>query len=271
MNENQLLRPKVKPTGKQYARYRIVCPWGPYELLEMDIKFKWISSWMKHACILTILDVFNRKVLSWHAGMSITQHTVKNVWQNIIVNHLQEFDALNKGIRIEVRNDNDKRFSAKSVQHFFEENFLDQVFTHPYTPQENGHIESFHSILGDSIDSIEFDRLEDLERHLIIFYEKYNNRRLHSSIANLPPNVFMEQWNKNNIIQCVDMIKKRAKFKLRIPYQEVFNTSGNENLREASCLNYQPLDGGDNLEKQANGAKLLEQPSVQRSPSVASC
>jgi transposase InsO family protein len=38
--------------------------------------------------------------------------------------------------------------SAKLIQEFFKENYLNQVFTHPYTPQENGHIESFHAILA---------------------------------------------------------------------------------------------------------------------------
>jgi transposase InsO family protein len=45
---------------------------------------------------------------------------------------------LERGINIEVRNDNDSRFSAKLIQEFFKENYLNQVFTHPYTPQENG-------------------------------------------------------------------------------------------------------------------------------------
>jgi transposase InsO family protein len=54
---------------------------------------------------------------------------------------------LGRGINIEVRNDNDSRFSAKLIQEFFKENYLNQVFTHPYT-QENGHIESFHAILA---------------------------------------------------------------------------------------------------------------------------
>ena len=53
---------------------------------------------------------------------------------------------------IEVRNDNDPRFSAKMVQEFFLKNHLNQVFTQPYTPQENGHIESFHAILGRSLE-----------------------------------------------------------------------------------------------------------------------
>lgn len=270
MNENQLLRPKKKATSKTYAKYRKVCPLDIYEIIEMDIKFKWIESRMSYAYILTILDTFSRKVLNWHVGMSITQHTVRDLWEEVVVDHLQPYDALNKGIRIEIRNDNDKRFSAKSVQAFFEENFINQVFTHPYTPQENGHIESFHSILGGSIDNFDFYSLEELERHLVLFYEKYNNVRLHSSVANLPPSLFIEQWEKGNIIQCVDLKKKWSKFRLIIPFQEVIDTSGNANLREASCLDCDPLNGVNNPEK-ANGAITIFDTSVQRSPSVASC
>jgi hypothetical protein len=36
--------------------------------------------------------------------------------------------------------------SAPKDLEFFVENHLNQVFTHPYTTQENGHIESFHAI-----------------------------------------------------------------------------------------------------------------------------
>jgi len=119
--------------------------------------------------------------------MSFTQHTVKEVFSEVIVNHLQKHDVLNKGLDIEIRNDNDKRFVAKTVQQFFKDNYLNQVFTHPYTPQENGHIESFHAILSRSLVRFIFYDLKELNMHLSIFYEKYNNTRLHNSIVGLPP------------------------------------------------------------------------------------
>lgn len=49
-------------------------------------------------------------------------------------------------IDIEIRSDNDPQFCAKKLQDFLKENHFLQTFTHPYTPQENGHIESFHAI-----------------------------------------------------------------------------------------------------------------------------
>lgn len=258
MKYNQLLKIKNKKIIKKYAKYRIVIPESPLEVLEMDIKFKWIESRQQHSYILTILDVFTRMVLGWHVGLSVTQHTVKELFTSVVINHLQPNDMLSKGVHIEVRNDNDSRFSAKSVRRFFKENYLNQVFTHPYTPQENGHIESFHSILGRSLDKYDFYTLEQLEHHLTIFYEKYNNTRLHGSIANLPPRIFWDNWNLGNIDRIV-LNNKKVKFILTIPYYQI---SGNEILREASRLNYQPLNGADNLFNNVNGAITYHQPSV---------
>jgi len=260
MRESQLLQLMNKSRKKNYAKYRVIIPEGPLQCLEMDIKYVWIESQRRHGYILTILDVFTRMVLEWHVGLSITQHTVKQVFARVIVNHLQTHDMLSKGIDIEVRNDNDKRFSAQMVQQFFEDNFLNQVFTHPYTPQENGHVESFHAILGRSLDRCHFETLDDLEQHLTLFYHKYNNERVHGSIANLPPSLFWEEWLKGNIKREV-MHNNKVRFKSKIPRYQL---SGNDHLRESSCL---PVKGN----KKVNGAITLIQPSVQRSPSVASC
>jgi len=265
MHENQLLLTKEK-VEKNYAKYRILTPSMPLEMLEMDIKFVWIEQQRRHAFILTVLDVFTRTALAWHIGFSITQHTIKQIWESVIINHLQTNNMLEKGISLEVRNDNDPRFSAKMVQDFFKTNHLNQVFTHPYTPQENGHIESFHAILGKSLDQKHFETIEQAEIHLILFYMKYNQVRLHGSIANLPPIIFWQQWELGNIKKIV-LPKKKIKFKLLIPYNQI---SGNKDLKEVSCLNSLASERLENSFKE-NGAMSLNQLSVQKEPSVVSC
>ncbi len=135
MKENNLLGKRYKKhKDKTYAKYRKVLPQKPLHVLEMDIKFVWIEQARRHAYILTVIDTFTRVALHYYVSFSITKKDVKNVWQHIIINHLQPNDCLNQEINIEVRNDNDKRFSAKMIQDFFKENYLNQVFTHPYTP-----------------------------------------------------------------------------------------------------------------------------------------
>lgn len=148
MKEAQLLQEKHQKPSKTRVKYRKVFPSQPFEVLEMDIKFVWVEEYKMHCYVLTTIDTFTRIVLHWMVAYSIKKQDVKRAWEHIIINHLQPNNCLERGINIEVRNDNDSRFSAKLIQEFFKENYLNQVFTHPYTPQENGHIESFHAILA---------------------------------------------------------------------------------------------------------------------------
>jgi hypothetical protein len=78
---------------------------------------------------------------------SIKKQDVKRAWEHIIINHLQPNNCLEEELIL--------RFAMIMIvgslqvdSGIFKENYLNQVFTHPYTPQENGHIESFHAILA---------------------------------------------------------------------------------------------------------------------------
>lgn len=226
MKEAQLLKERHPKQAKSFVKYRKVFPTQPFEVLEMDIKFVWIEEYKRHAYVLSVIDTFTRVILHGYVAYSIKKEDVKKVWGHIIVHHLQPNDCLKKQVHIELRNDNDSRFSAKEIQAFFEENHLNQVFTHPYTPQENGHIESFHAILSKKLKQYKFWSIDQLNQVIILFYDKYNNQRLHSSICNLPPNIFLECWNKNLITQTRDEKKRTIKFKLNINHNQLLdNTS----------------------------------------------
>jgi transposase InsO family protein len=220
MKEAHMLEPKTVNKEKTYCKYRIVTPEGPLELLEIDIKYVWVEKQKRHAYILTILDTFTRSVLYWAVGFTMRAKQIQMAWEYVIENYLQPMDMLKKGIHIEIRNDNGPQFNANAIKEFLAENYLNQVFTHPYTPQENGHVESFHSISGRHLDANTYWSLEQLEIDLTLFYGKYNNERLHSSIAYLPPNTFWECWN-NGLISRQVKPNKRVIFKLKIPYHEL--------------------------------------------------
>lgn len=266
MSELLLLHDPRKKSSRQYVKYSRVCPAQPLEVIEMDIKFQYVIEHARYAFILTILDCFTRKVLYWTVGYSIKQAQIKQAWEEVIVNYLQPHEMLSKGITVEVRNDNDTRFAAKSVQEYFKENYIHQVFTHPYTPQENGHIESFHSILGRSLEKKDFLRINDLTNHLQRFYEVYNTIRLHGSLDHLCPKMFWKLW-KQGLIDSYKTKTGLLKHRLTIPHYQI---SGNGNLREVSSLNFETLNGLNNLLNEVVGTDSLQQPSVQRSPSVVS-
>jgi transposase InsO family protein len=242
MKEHNLLRKRNQGMQKNYAKYRKVLPSEPLQVLEMDIKFVWVEQNRRHAYILTIIDTFTRAVLYHTLAFSITKKEVKKAWEHIVINHLQPNDCLNRKIDIEIRNDNDKRFSAQLVRDFFKENNIKQVFTHPYTPQENGHIESFHAILSAHLKPYNFWSIQELEQNLILFYEFYNNDRVHSSIAYTAPNVFWNLWNKKLINMRVDMKKRNIKFKLKIPYDEIYQHTGNNEPKGSFSLDFEEIE-----------------------------
>lgn len=228
MNEHHLLHDtRIKPT-KKHVKFRRVKPNSPLEVMEMDIKLEWITSLERYAYIFTVIDCFTRKALYWKAALSIKNQDVKEAWEFIIVNYLQEHDMLSKEIKIEVRNDNDKRFEANIIRDFFTENNINQVFTHPYTPQENGHIESFHAILGRSLERQYYRTLDELNEKLEQFYTNYNTMRLHGSLDYLTPDKFWELWDLG-LIEKIERKGKIMKFKLKVKRQSI---SGKRNLRE---------------------------------------
>lgn len=272
MKENNLLQQKIKLNGKSYVRYRKVKPSEPLQVLEMDTKFVWVEQYSRHAYVLSIIDTFTRKILYFTVQYSITKNTVKTAWEHIVTQHLQPADLLTRRLHVEVRNDNDKRFSAKTVQDFFEENHLNQVFTHPYTPQENGHIESFHSILSRYLKPRLFWSLEQLERALVLFYEHYNNERIHSSIAFISPCDFEVLWNKKLIEKKELQNGKKIVFKLLIPYHQVKKFTGKYEPKGSLLHDLEPLDEAIKSKYvKMTGASTSNNLRYKKSPSVVSC
>lgn len=217
---HMLLEEPRKRTGRNFVTYGRVAPKEPLRMIEMDIKYFWIHGTRKYAFVLTILDTFTRYVLSWNVGYSMKAIQVKACWEEVIAEYLQPANIKAQDISIEIRNDNGKQFSAQLISDFFKENQLKHVFTHPFTPEENGHVESFHSILGKALEKDLFSDLKGLEKRLQPFYMSYNNERCHGSIAGLPPSKFWALYDMEKI-ETIPMKNNRTKFKVKVAYQDI--------------------------------------------------
>jgi transposase InsO family protein len=229
MREQGLLLKRIKLTGKRYVKYKRAVPLKPLEILEMDIKYVWVSGSKKYAYVLTILDTFTRCALCFSVGFSMKTPKVKEAWEFVTANYLQGNVKPDIDLHIEVRNDNGKQFSSEEIQQFFADNYLTQVFTHPYTPEENGHIESFHSTLGKALKNDSFDTLNDLENRLDRFYANYNNERTHSTTI-VPPSVFWGLYERGFVMIISDLKSKIMKFKINMKLQEVYSINGIKKL-----------------------------------------
>jgi transposase InsO family protein len=221
MYEHLLLEDRKSVKGKNYVKYRRVAPQGALQLLEMDIKYVYIHEKGRYAFVLTVIDTYTRYVLHWAAGYSMRTMQVQEVWEYILAHYIQPIRGKSAEVEIEVRSDNGKQFSSKQIMNFFEENELTKVFTHPYTPEENGHIESFHSKLGKALKHDRFADLQALEKRLTHFYTMYNNKRSHGSLKGLPPAIFWALEDLGYVSVTTNHEKRTNKIELNVAYQDI--------------------------------------------------
>src|SRR5690554_2197634 len=96
--------------------------------------------------------------------------------------------------RFTVRNDNGSQFVASQVQDYFVENNIIQEFTKPSTPQQNDHIESYHSIMESAIyQRFEFKDLDDFNERMDRFRKFYNSDRIHGGLEITSPAKFLKK------------------------------------------------------------------------------
>lgn len=226
MKEYDVLEERIRPTDKQYVRHKKVLPTSPLEIIEMDIKYFWIAGSQQYAFVLTIIDTFTRFVLYWTHGYSMKSPQVKLAWEFVIVHFLQPCKLELKDVIVEVRTDNGPQFESKATRDYLEENGIKHRFIRPYTPEENGHVESFHNTLTKALERDIFEDIHQLEARLKKFYTTYNNHRSHSSIRGIPPAIFWALYDLNKINVTKDESKFTVYYKLKVAYQEILMIPG---------------------------------------------
>lgn len=251
--------------GGRRIEHKLVLPERPYEILEMDIKQLYINGIDRNMSLLTILDTFTRSTVGRYEGFSITQHEVQLLWEEVLRDE-QIRKYTQRGVII--RSDNGSQFVARRVQDYFKEKTILQEFTHVATPEENGHIESFHAILEAALQDEEFDSAADAKQFLDKFYDYYNHRRIHSSICGLPPLAFLRLWEKDLI--SVQLRNGVNRMYLKTKRYLLKNYIGNNDPELSLCFNFEgSIPEKINKKPQEKYPEVLT--SVYNSPSLSLC
>jgi putative transposase len=196
MDENNLLLGKViKTTGKrQFVMHRKIAATKPMEYLCLDIKYIWVDAEKRHYYLLSIMDVYSRKIIEWLLQRSIRKMDVINLLRKINTEH---------GIKgVTIRNDNGSQFIANDVKMYLKTAEAKQEFTHIATPEENAYIEAFHSILQrELISRYEFTSGYDAKVTLQDYMKWYNYKRNHRKLGFITPQQKWENYQmKNNLL-----------------------------------------------------------------------
>ena len=187
MDENNLLMGKIIQCKgqRQWVKYRRIQATKPLEYLCLDIKYVWVHGDGRWYYLLSIMDVYSRKILVWLFQRSVRKMDVINLFRYL--NHCFTL----KGVII--RNDNGSQFIANQVRQFLQQLEAQQEFTHVATPEENSYIEAFHSILDrELIQRFEFSGFYDAKQHIERYMEWYNYRRRHKEIGRITP---QQKWS----------------------------------------------------------------------------
>ena len=191
MKEGHLVyRRTIRTTGKRnFVKFRKIQADRPLQYLTMDIKYVYIHADRKQAYLLTLMDVYTRKVLAYALHYSMRHPQV-----------IALISQLRKDYQVEgiiLRNDNGSQFIAHNLREALKGMGIEQEFTHIASPQENGFIESLHSqIQREVIDRYIFDSIHEADWTIARYYHFYNTQRLHGGIGYKTPD---QIWEKENI------------------------------------------------------------------------
>lgn len=193
MKESKLLyhQHRRDKKGKTFIKFRVPKPELPFEHMEVDIKYIWIHGSRRMAYLLSVIDIKTRAILGW-----MLQHSIR---QNDVVSLIQAIAAWYcLPLKVTVRSDNGAQFEAKMVRECLSEMGIQQEFSHVATPQDNGHIESYHNIVKKAVCNVyEFFDLQEANEIIRRFVDFYNGERLHSGIGYLSPNRYFFKLSLN--------------------------------------------------------------------------
>ena len=187
---NITLGKRIKTTGnRSFVQHRTINATRPFEYFSMDIKHLWVPGEKRQAYLLSIIDVFSRKIVNHKIQYSIKQNDVIKLISELLL----EYPIT--GMRL--RNDNGSQFIAHKVRDFLKMMGVYQEFTHVATPEENAYIESFFKLLQTEVmERFEWNSFFQLQLLINRYIEFYNSERIHSAIEYLSPNNYLMKYNQ---------------------------------------------------------------------------
>lgn len=191
MKVNNLLRNRHQISSKKSRRNIVVDlipqTTGPFTYFEFDIKYMWVTGKKRNAQMLTIIDIESRIVLGQFIAYSIQKQHVIALFKEIIAVYGLPTNFI-------VRSDNGSQFVAKLTQDYLLNEGIIQEFTKPATPQQDAHIEAFHSIIERAIcQRFIFVDIKDLNKTMKEFIDFYNFDRIHSGTGYTSPYLYLLQ------------------------------------------------------------------------------
>lgn len=222
MKENNLLHPVTKksdPLNKTFIKYTVPPLEGPFRTIEADIKYVHIHGDNRNAFLLTFLCTFCRYAPVWDIQYTMKSQAIADLVQDLVHNPDVSRYINEKQTKIFIRTDNGPQFVAKKLAAELDSLGIAHEFINPGTPQQNAHIESFHSTVSRLVCNKNiFHDLEHARNIFKEFYQAYNQTRAMKSLLCYSPKQFLNLWESDIIGTKKDKNNKEIFFFREKPY-----------------------------------------------------
>lgn len=174
---------------KNRARWTPIRATRPNEVWETDITYIWCGSADGWCYCFNILDIFTRQWITYRFS------TIASA--DVAVESLVEAVSLAKPdcSKLVLQCDNGVQYSGKKFRKAASLLGINLKFIRTHTPEQNGHIESFHGTLKrEYIWPYDFANYQEAEAAIACAFQDYNKSRIHSSLKYVPPMEFLAAW-----------------------------------------------------------------------------
>ncbi len=232
-----LLRKRKAVVRKNYVNDFVPLCTAPFQVIEIDIKYVFIHGLRKNAYLITLLDVFSRAALAWNLEFNMKAARVVNLINELLQNWLIPWNIDPKKTKVAIRTDNGPQFIAALFREHLNSAGIDNEYIQPATPQQNGHIESFHATVTKLVcNKYHFECLSQAIEVFEKFYHTYNNTRIMKSIHYKTPVEFLRLWKKHCIAAAIQNRKVIYFFREETTSQEPVASSseylwGNDKIK----------------------------------------
>lgn len=166
-------------------------PNAPNQFWESDMSYIWcgIDGW---GYCFNVIDVFTRQWLAFVLASRATKHEAVMAVNNAVA----AANPVLPGLTLRV--DNGSQYTSREFRSSMTSLGITLEYIYVNTPEQNGHIESFHKTLKkEYIWPREFANIQGAKEAIQAAFEDYNHHRIHSAIQYLTPSEFAGQCRQN--------------------------------------------------------------------------
>ena len=171
------------------TRWKPVKAARPNQIWETDITCIWCGPADGWCYCFNVLDIFTRQ---WIACRLSTLATTDVAIESLV-------DAVSAAKpdcpTLTLQCDNGSQYASKKFRKSMSLLGISLAFIRTHTPEQNGHIESFHGTLKlEYIWPHDFASYQEAEAVIAAAFRDYNQARPHSALKYVPPDEFMATW-----------------------------------------------------------------------------